>query len=63
MDWRRLRQWSIPFLGGVGCGVILCWNVEILTFGRGPISTYVAPLGLGAIFLSAVLRMRTRSDV
>jgi hypothetical protein len=51
---KRLMQWLIPLLHGIGLGIIIAWIVEIWVPGRGVVGTYVAPFGI-MTFLAAVL--------
>ena len=55
-----LRPWLIAFLGGLGCCIIIAWNVEAWSIGRGVVSTWVGPFGPAAILAALYLRLRSR---
>ena len=48
------------FLAGLGIGIAASWIFEAVLVGRGVVSTYLAPIAIGAIVASAYLWKRKR---
>lgn len=44
------------FLAGFGLGIAVSWTLEATLAGRGVVSTYLAPVAIVAVLLSAFLR-------
>jgi hypothetical protein len=59
MAYGGLMQWLIPFLFGIAIGMIFVWNVEVWVTGRGVVSNYLAPFGIGALLAAVLPKKRT----
>ena len=62
MGRKALKSRLIPFLEGLGMGIIISWNAEIWFGAFGVVSTYIAPFGIMAMLIALILRYRTRPD-
>ena len=56
----KLRLWLVPVLGGIGIGLIIALNIELMNSGQGINSPYFGFLGglaiLGSLFLKHGMR-------
>ncbi len=58
-----MTRHKVAFAIGVPSGVLAAaWLVEAFVVGRGFISTYLAPVAIVGIFVSAVLMRKRHSD-
>ena len=62
MGSKSLKSRLIPFLEGLGMGIIISWNAEIWFSAFGVVSTYIAPFGIAAMLIAFILRYRMRAD-
>ena len=62
MGRKALKSRLIPFLEGLGMGIIISWNAEIWFGTIGVVSTYIAPFGITAMLIAFILRYRMRAD-
>jgi hypothetical protein len=62
MGSKTLKSRLIPFLEGLGMGIIISWNAEIWFGAFGVVSTYIAPFGIAAMLIAFILRYRMRAD-
>jgi hypothetical protein len=59
MDNKRVIQWLIPLLYGVGVGIIIAWSVEIWLPATDAVSKYVSLFGIAALLIATLLKSRT----
>ena len=46
----------------IGTIVAVAWFVEIMTFGKGFISTYLAPFAFGPLIIAALMKRAEQKD-
>jgi hypothetical protein len=59
MDNKRVMQWVIPLLYGVGVGIIVAWNAELWFPTHDAVAKYVSLLGIAALLVASLLKVRT----
>lgn len=58
MGRRFTRAAASPFLLGLGIALVGAWNLEAWIVGSGPVSTFLAPVGLGVLAASYLMFSR-----
>ena len=59
MDKRRLIQWLIPFLYGVGVAMVVAWILELWLPGRDTAAKYASPFGIVALGAALLIKIRS----
>ena len=59
MDNKRVIQWLIPLLYGVGVGILIAWGVEAWLPVRDAVSKYVSNVGIAALLIATLLKVRS----
>ena len=59
MDNKRVIQWLIPLLYGVGLGILIAWSAEAWLPVRDAVSKYVSNVGIAALLIATLLKVRS----
>jgi glucose-6-phosphate-specific signal transduction histidine kinase len=59
MDRKRLIQWLIPFLFGMGIGILILWNVDLWLPHDAIARTAAELFGTAALLVAVLVQVRT----